>query len=83
LSTASPVLARVAGPAVALETAFLTAGLPPETRLEAARRMADAVRAEGAVPAFVGVIDGQATVGLEPAELERLVTTTLAIWPGR
>jgi pseudouridine-5'-phosphate glycosidase len=66
---------RAAAPAVALETAFLTRGLPASVRLDAAREMARAVREEGAEPAFVGVLDGRAIVGLEDAELERLAAS--------
>lgn len=63
---------RVEGPAVAIETAFLTTGLPAEAGREAVRRMAAAVRAAGAEPAFVGVLEGRAVVGLDEAERDRL-----------
>lgn len=66
---------RAAAPAVALETAFLTRGLPASVRLDTAREMARAVREEGAEPAFVGVLDGRAIVGLEDVELERLAAS--------
>lgn len=69
---AEPIVVNIEQPAVALETAFLTSGLPETVRLDAADRMAAAVRAAGANPAFVGLLDGRATVGLEPAELDRL-----------
>lgn len=65
---------RVAGPAVAFETAFLTRGLPDPARLGAAQRMSVAVRAGRAQPAFIGVVNGRPVVGLEPQELERLAT---------
>ncbi len=57
---------------VALETAFLTSGLPADVRLEVAREMASAVREEGATPAFIGVLEGEAIDGLESADLIRL-----------
>jgi len=57
---------------VALETAFLTRGLPEAVRLEAARRMAAAVRAEGGEPAFVGLLGGRAIVGLDDGQIEHL-----------
>jgi pseudouridine-5'-phosphate glycosidase len=63
---------RAGRSAVALETAFLTRGLPEDVRLEAARRMAAAVRAEGGEPAFTGVLGGRAIVGLDDREIERL-----------
>jgi len=59
-------------PVVALETSVVAQGLPPPTNLEAARRCAAAVRAGGAVPAAVAVIDGSIKVGASEAELERL-----------
>lgn len=62
-------------PVVALESAVLTHGLPSPENLEAARSVERAVREEGAVPAVVGVLEGRAAVGLEPAELERLADT--------
>ncbi len=55
---------RSGGAVVALETAVLTHGLPSPTGLETMGRMADAVRHKGAVPAVVGVLGGQLTVGL-------------------
>ena len=63
---------RATGPAVALESAVLTSGLPEEARLSAVERMAAAVAARDVIPAFTGVIAGQATVGLTPEELELL-----------
>lgn len=59
-------------PIVALETAFLTSGLPDDVRLSTADSMARAVRDHGAEPAFVGVVEGQPIVGLDHAGLERL-----------
>jgi pseudouridine-5'-phosphate glycosidase len=62
-------------PVVALESAFLTHGLPAPRDLEVASSMIDAVRAEGAVPAMVAVADGRLVVGLE---LEGVVTLARA-----
>lgn len=61
-------------PVVALETAVVTHGLPEPENLEAARRMEEAVRAEGATPAAIGVLEGRAVVGLSRPELERLAS---------
>ncbi len=72
-SRESQRLSRDGGPAVALETAFLTRGLPTGSRLEAARRMSAAVRAQGAEPHFIGVMKGRPVLGLEPPQLEELV----------
>src|SRR5439155_1180001 len=57
---------------VALETSVVAQGLPPPLNLEAARRCAAAVRAQGAVPAAIAVIEGRVVVGASEAELRRL-----------
>jgi pseudouridine-5'-phosphate glycosidase len=57
---------------VALETSVVAQGLPPPHNLEAARSCARAVRAAGAVPAFVAVIAGEIVVGATDEELRRL-----------
>jgi pseudouridine-5'-phosphate glycosidase len=59
-------------PVVALESAFLTHGLPAPHGLAAARAMAAACRDAGAVPAMVAVMSGQLVVGIEPGESESL-----------
>ena len=59
-------------PVVALETAILTHGLPPPHNLDAAFAVEARIRAEGAIPATVGVLNGKLVVGLSPAELTRL-----------
>lgn len=55
---------------VALETSVIAQGLPPPRNLECVDRMDAAVRASGAVPAWVGVVDGVVRVGLTAGELE-------------
>jgi pseudouridine-5'-phosphate glycosidase len=59
-------------PVVALETAVLTHGLPRPLNLELAREMETLIRAGGACPATVGLVDGQIHLGLSPDQLERL-----------
>jgi len=59
-------------PVVALETSVVAQGLPPPHNLDAARRCAAAVRAGGAVPAAIAVIEGRVVVGASEAELARL-----------
>ena len=59
-------------PVVALETTLVTHGLPHPQGLEAALELEEIVRAGGAVPATVGILDGAVRVGLARAELERL-----------
>src|SRR5919198_3811204 len=61
-------------PVVALESTLIAHGLPRPDNLEVARDVEGIVRAEGAVPATIGVIAGTATIGLEAEELERLAT---------
>lgn len=72
--TAEEVAAALAAgrPVVALESSVLAQGLPTPHNLEAARRCEAAVRARGAVPATVALLDGRIVVGATPAELERL-----------
>ena len=63
---------RAGRPVVALETAILTHGLPRPRNLEVARAAEAAVRAEGAAPATVAVIDGRLRIGLEDGALAAL-----------
>ena len=57
---------------VALETSVVAQGLPPPANLEAARKCAAAVRAAGAVPAFVALLGGTVVVGAGEEDLQRL-----------
>ena len=66
-------------PVVALESTVIAHGLPRPDNLTVAREMQEAVRAEGAIPATVAVMDGQIVVGLSDADLERLATTELPV----
>jgi pseudouridylate synthase len=59
-------------PVVALESTLISHGLPRPENLDVAREAEHAVRAEGAVPATIGVIGGVARVGLKESELELL-----------
>lgn len=59
-------------PVVALESTIVTHGLPRPRNLSLAREVEATVRAEGAVPATVAVLDGRLRVGLSDAELARL-----------
>ena len=58
-------------PVVALETTLVSHGFSGGRGLAAAKESEDQVRAAGAVPATVGVIDGQLRVGLDASELDR------------
>lgn len=59
------------GPVVALETTLVAHGFPGRQGLEVALGAEARVRAAGAVPATVGVVDGAVRAGLTAAELER------------
>ncbi|HEY7984308.1 MAG TPA: pseudouridine-5'-phosphate glycosidase [Ktedonobacterales bacterium] len=61
---------------VALESTVIAHGLPYPENVAVARAMEAAIRAEGAVPATVAILDGRIRVGLEDAALERLGTAT-------
>jgi pseudouridine-5'-phosphate glycosidase len=61
-------------PVVALESTLISHGLPHPQNLEVAREAERTVRAEGAVPATIGVIGGVAKVGLDEAGLEFMAT---------
>jgi pseudouridylate synthase len=65
--------ARTSGkPIVALESTIITHGMPYPRNVETAHMVEDAVRAAGAVPATVAVIDGRFRVGLERQDIESL-----------
>lgn len=59
-------------PVVALESTILAHGLPRGENLRVAGEIEAAVRAGGAVPATIAVLDGVGRVGLDAAALERL-----------
>jgi pseudouridylate synthase len=58
-------------PVVALETTLISHGFPPGVGVEVGLAAESAVRAGGAVPATIGVLDGTVAVGLDARELER------------
>ena len=51
-------------PVVALETTVITHGLPYPENVETAQAMETAVRESGAVPATIGILNGQIHIGL-------------------
>lgn len=59
-------------PIVALESTVLAQGLPWPTNLEVGTSIEAAIRADGAVPATIAVIDGVPTIGVTDDELERI-----------
>jgi pseudouridine-5'-phosphate glycosidase len=59
-------------PVVALESTIIAHGLPRPRNLQVARELEEIVRAAGAVPATVAVLDGVARVGLDKDQVERV-----------
>jgi pseudouridine-5'-phosphate glycosidase len=59
---------------VALESTIISHGLPRPRNLVVAEELEEQLRAAGVVPATVGVVAGQATVGLSAAQLETLAS---------
>jgi pseudouridylate synthase len=57
---------------VALESTLIAHGLPLGRNLEVAQELEEVVRAAGAVPATIAVVDGVARIGLDDAALEAL-----------
>lgn len=66
-------------PVVALETSIVAHGLPHPRNLEAALGCERAIRAAGAVPATVAVLDGELRIGLCPSDLERLADPAVEV----
>ncbi|MXQ07154.1 pseudouridine-5-phosphate glycosidase [Alphaproteobacteria bacterium GH1-50] len=62
----------VGRPVVALESTIITHGMPYPENVETARAVEDQIRAEGAVPATIIVIDGVLRVGLDAETLDAL-----------
>jgi pseudouridylate synthase len=62
------------GPVVALESTVIAQGLPRPRNLEVAIDLERRVRAGGAEPATVALLEGVPTVGLTVTELERIAT---------
>lgn len=59
---------------VALETTLIAHGIPKPDNLELAQEIEQVVRQHGAIPATIGVLDGQAKVGLNADDIARLAT---------
>ena len=74
LSVSSEVKSALAKglPVVALESTIITHGMPYPENLAMARDVEDVVRAAGAVPATIAIMDGRLCVGVSGEDLERL-----------
>ncbi len=62
-------------PVVALESTIISHGLPRPDNLRIAREIEQTVRDNGAVPATIGMLDGQLWAGLDDEALKRLATS--------
>ncbi len=56
-------------PVVALESTIISHGLPRPSNLEVAREVEDIVRAHGATPATIAILDGKVCIGLTDEQL--------------
>lgn len=72
---------REATAVVALETTLVAHGFPPRDGVAVALESERRVRAAGAVPATIGVLDGEIHVGLTPDELERFTPEARKLGP--
>ncbi len=72
---------REAGAVVALETTIVAHGFPPGEGVEVGLESESRVREAGAVPATIGVLDGEIRIGLTPVELERFTPETRKVGP--
>ena len=65
--------ARAAGkPVVALESTIISHGMPYPQNVRTAREVEQVIRAAGATPATIALIDGRICVGLSDVQLEQL-----------
>ena len=57
-------------PVVALESTIISHGMPYPKNVETALRVEQVIRDHGAIPATIGIIDGEPIVGMTPEEIE-------------
>ena len=56
---------------VALESTIISHGMPYPKNVETALRVEEVIRKHGAIPATIGIIDGEPIVGMSPEEIEQ------------
>ena len=66
---------------VALETTLVAHGFPAPDGVATGLASEAAVRAAGAIPATIGVLDGRITIGLDHEELERFTPEARKLGP--
>lgn len=57
-------------PVVALESTIISHGMPYPKNVETALKVEETVRKNGAIPATIGIINGEIVVGMSPEEIE-------------
>lgn len=57
-------------PVVALESTIISHGMPYPKNVETAMLVEKTIREHGAVPATIGIIDGEPIIGMSPEEIE-------------
>jgi pseudouridylate synthase len=72
---------REAAAVVALETTIVAHGFPPGEGVQVGLETERRVREAGAVPATIGVLDGEVRVGLTADELERFTAEARKVGP--
>lgn len=70
-------------PVVALESTIITHGLPYPSNLNTALSVENTVRKFGAIPATIGILDGELLVGMSHEELKYLAETKNTIKTSR
>ena len=63
---------EVGQPVVALESTIISHGMPYPQNVQTASRVEAEVRAHGAIPATIAIVNGRLKVGLDAAEIEML-----------
>ena len=58
-------------PVVALESTIISHGMPYPKNVETALKVEEVIRSHGAVPATIGIIDGEPIIGMIPEEIEQ------------
>lgn len=66
-------------PVVALESTIITHGMPYPHNLSTAKEVEAIVRAEGSIPATIGILEGRIHVGLSSDELDFLAQSKTAL----
>lgn len=58
-------------PVVALESTIISHGMPYPKNVETALKVEEVIRSHGAIPATIGIIDGEPIIGMTPEEIEQ------------